>query len=52
LGRGIKAEEELARDIKVLFTKSVSFPGKQNSQVHMEIHYLHTHMLNMECFAG
>lgn len=37
---------------KGTLTKSVSFPGKWNSQVQMELQYLDTHVLKNECFAG
>lgn len=37
---------------KGTLTKSVSFPGKWNSQVQIELQYLDTHVLKNECFAG
>lgn len=37
---------------KGTWAKSISFPGKQNSQVQMEFQYLDTHVLKIKCFAG
>lgn len=52
LGRRVRVERESDMDIKALFTESISFPGKQKSQVHMEIHYIDSQVLKTEHFVG
>lgn len=52
LGRRVRVERESATDKRALFNKSIFFSGKQKSQVHMEIHYIDSHVLETERFAG